>query len=325
MKKQLQESLVLCGQNKTKLRYNLLGERFKLYSLDKDGCEVKVYSEGIDYISDRKNGLIFRTEKSAIPDYCTHPFYGKGVFDLEDYGGKYSNNDYIVFTDYYYNEGNITTEFFAEQIAAKYNNKKIFANNPPEKNVDILVFGDSISCGCEARLKENIYYNRFADYLNIRYGVNTKLTVLSKGGYNTENIKEHFNKFVKGKRTGIALIAFGMNDQNCINGEPSVLPERYYENINYFLDNIKCDITPILISPCKPNELWNLSCRYLNLYAEQLKKISVERKIHFANVSELWQTELNSGKRSVDLLNNNVNHPTDYGHYVYFESLKALL
>lgn len=56
-----------------------------------------------------------------------------------------------------------------------------------------------------------------------------------------------------------------------------------------------------------------------------VKKISVERKIHFANVSELWQTELNSGKRSVDLLNNNVNHPTDYGHYVYFESLKALL
>lgn len=325
MKQQLQETLVLCGQNKTKLRYDLLGERFKLYSLDKDCYEVKVYSEGIDYELDRKNGFISRTEESVIPDYCMHSFYGKGVFDLKDYDGKYSNKDYIVFADYNFDEKNLTTEYFAEQIAAKYNNKKIFAEYNPPKNINILVFGDSISCGYEARFNENIYYNRFANYIRSEYKLATETTVLSKAGYNTENIKDHFEKFVKGKQTDIALIAFGMNDQNCINGEPSVSSEKYYENINYFLDNIRCTISPILISPCKPNVLWNLSSRYLNLYVEQLEKISIERKIPFANVSELWQTELDSGKRNIDMLNNNVNHPTDYGHYVYFESLKALL
>jgi hypothetical protein len=36
----------------------------------------------------------------------------------------------------------------------------------------------------------------------------------------------------------------------------------------------------------------------------------------------LWQEELAAGKSHESLLLNNLNHPNDYGHEVYYKALK---
>ncbi len=323
MKKQIQESIVLINTEKTKLRYNLIGNDFKLYQMDNE-LHIKEFVENVDYTLDKKNGLLSRTINSSIPNYGKQSFYDKGVFDLNDYDGKYDNKDFIIFADYSFDETNLTTEDYAKEIAKNKNQFECLAGYMNRTNLDLLIFGDSISCGYEARDWKNIYYNRLSRYITEKYKANVTLEVLSKAGYTTESVKEHFDRYIKDKRTDVAIIAFGMNDQNCIDGVPYVSPEKYFQNVNYFLDNINCEITPILLSFCQPNPRWNLTNRYISSYIKQLEKISKEREIPFVNIYELWQTEINAGKRSVDLLNNNVNHPTDYGHYIYFEGIKAL-
>ena len=44
-----------------------------------------------------------------------------------------------------------------------------------------------------------------------------------------------------------------------------------------------------------------------------------------ADVQALWERELAHGKRLCDLLLNDVNHPTSYGHYLYAAMLETLI
>jgi len=60
-------------------------------------------------------------------------------------------------------------------------------------------------------------------------------------------------------------------------------------------------------------------------YVEQLSRIAKSRELPFADVCALWKSELESGKTADDLLANGINHPTDYGHYLYSLMLKTLL
>ncbi len=324
--KQIMESLVLGGQNKVKLRYFNVQNEFKLYVVEGDGREQIVFEENKDYILDRKNGLICRTDCSRIPDFSTHALNDLSVFTLQDGDGKYSNKEHIVFADYEFDErGQFTTEYLANRLAERNGNKgKLSAFLAQKENIKLLVFGDSISCGCEARDVQNMYFNRFVDFLKLSCDKDVSVVNMSRGGYNTDSIKEDFEKKVKLESADLAFIAFGMNDHCQYDGEDVVSVDKYEKNINYFLDNLKVDL-PVLISPCKPNFLWKTTGKYITEFVAVLNKISKERNIPFVNVTELWQTELDAGKRPCDMLNNNVNHPTDYGHYVYFLALKALL
>ena len=43
----------------------------------------------------------------------------------------------------------------------------------------------------------------------------------------------------------------------------------------------------------------------------------------FANVYSNWET-MAARKKPEDLLGNNINHPNDFGHWIYFEVLRAI-
>ena len=323
---QTRESLVLEGTGKIKLRYYRVSDGFTLYSVDKTGKPDKVYQENVDYVLDRQNGYIWRTENSTIPDYATHGGFGKGMFTLQDFGGKYENGDFMVYADYTaLLKGEKTTQQYANIFARKRGDYRKLSNSiQAGEEIEILIFGDSISCGGEAQDPANIYYNRLAAYLEKTYGCKVTLTNKSKAGYNTEEVREHFEEYVKGDTTDFLILAFGMNDQNVFSGENPVTPEIYGNNLRYYLENVTCRKSAILLSPCKPNPFWNHSSKRLQEYVFALEQLAEEYGLPFANVTELWQSELDCGKRPRDLLNNNVNHPTDYGHYVYFTAFQAL-
>ena len=60
-------------------------------------------------------------------------------------------------------------------------------------------------------------------------------------------------------------------------------------------------------------------------YAAGLRTLAQKEKVPLADVQALWERELAHGKRLCDLLLNDVNHPTSYGHYLYAAMLETLI
>ena len=53
------------------------------------------------------------------------------------------------------------------------------------------------------------------------------------------------------------------------------------------------------------------------------EQVAREERCAFADVYRLW-ISIASRKKPEDLLGNNINHPNDYGHWLYFQALQGL-
>ncbi|WP_167859665.1 SGNH/GDSL hydrolase family protein [Paenibacillus cymbidii] len=56
-----------------------------------------------------------------------------------------------------------------------------------------------------------------------------------------------------------------------------------------------------------------------------MRRLGAEYGIGVADAHALWKQELAAGKTPESLLLNNINHPNDYGHGVYFSAFADLL
>ena len=114
------------------------------------------------------------------------------------------------------------------------------------------------------------------------------------------------------QKADIVTVGFGMNDQNIINGKLTVPPEEYYNNILEITSAVQeTGAQVILVSPCCPHPGWIHTSGRLDEYVEKLYAVSAQAGAAVA-------------KQPDDLLRNGINHPTDYGHYLYYLMLKNL-
>jgi hypothetical protein len=58
-------------------------------------------------------------------------------------------------------------------------------------------------------------------------------------------------------------------------------------------------------------------------YAEATRSVAKDVACAYADVFTNWQT-IAQRKKPEDLLGNNINHPNDYGHWIYFQVLNAI-
>jgi len=58
-------------------------------------------------------------------------------------------------------------------------------------------------------------------------------------------------------------------------------------------------------------------------YAEATRRVAGDTASAYADVFTNWQS-LAARKKPEDLLGNNINHPNDFGHWIYFRVLEAL-
>ena len=61
----------------------------------------------------------------------------------------------------------------------------------------------------------------------------------------------------------------------------------------------------------------------MEAYAVATEQVAREKHCAFADVYHLWMS-LVTRKQPEDLLGNNINHPNDFGHGIYFEALQAI-
>lgn len=316
------ESIVLVGQQPTPLAFTPeFSQPMVVRNTYRDGLPHTVrYEVGRDFVL-APDGGIQRTVNSRIPDFATNILYGREDFNHSQFPG-YGNLPYFVYVDYCHREKwrplPVQREFSAAALPAT--RKKLRTG----QSLRIVAYGDSITAGGEASEPGLIFWSRWAEALRQKYPRATIETINgATGGDSTVQGLQRLQSKVLDQKPDLVLVGFGMNDHN---REGYGVPlKSFAENLRLMIDRIRAGSGAeiILFSAFPPNPKWHFGSHNMDAYAETTALVAREKNCAFADVYHNWQT-LAARKRPEDLLANNINHPNDFGHWIYFQSLRAM-
>lgn len=324
------ESFVFVQEAPLRLRYQPLpGAALRVFQKGVPaGTEEVVYEEGADYIYDSAAATLRRTPGSRIPDWANHPFYGLSErFDHSLYA-EYSNRPYTVYVEYPHERmGTAASEPELAEGLSKWL-PHLASKLRAGEQAHYAVIGDSISAGGEASEPRLAYYQRFADYLAALVpGSNLQLTNQAIGGEASGGGAERIERDIVALQPDLVTIGYGMNDQNQYEHGPGTTLADFEQNLRTMIEAIKGNTAAglVLVTPCEPNPDWLYTSGKTGEYADVIRKLGAEYEVGVADVHALWQEELAAGKTHGSLLLNHINHPNDYGHYVYFQAFERML
>jgi lysophospholipase L1-like esterase len=312
VRRQIGESLVFIGEQPAALAYlPAVSQPLRLrstYLPDATGIE---YAEGRDFIVDYAEGTLQRLPGSALPDFRTNMLYGQEEFDHARFPG-FGNHGFFAFVDY-----SFTSAIpWPQQARQTQFLSRTQARLRAGKAVRIVAFGDSITEGGDATKPELIFWQRWADTLQKKYpGAGVTAVNSGTGGDNTTRGLQRLKTKVIEAQPDLVLVGFGMNDHN----RRGVPVPRFEENLKEMIARIRSQ-TPaeiILFSAFPPNPKWKGGSHHMADYAAATARVAGEAACAYANVFDNWEI-LAARKKPEDLLSNNVNHPDDFGHWIYF-------
>jgi lysophospholipase L1-like esterase len=313
------ESLVLAGLEPGQLVHRRLapGSVIVRSTYRADAAGSVIYREGEDYRVDYAAGQVRRVEGSRIPDYRRNSLYGQKDFDHTKFPGFGNTRDF-VYVDYGYLDA-FPWPAQARQVALLPRTQARLKNG---EALTVVAFGDSITAGGDASSPELIYWQRWLAGLRERYP-QAKITGINgaTGGDTTVQGLARLEEKVLARKPDLVLVAFGMNDQNV----GSVPLERFEANLGEMVERIRKE-TPaevVLLSSCLPNPNWHYTSGRMPEYGRVTEKVASAKGCAFADVLANWKAIVDR-KKPEDLLANNVNHPNDFGHWIYFQVLEHL-
>ena len=273
-----------------------------------------------DYLVTESGG-IQRTPSSRIPDFSTNILYGKEDFNHSQFAG-YGNLPFFAYVDYHHRAAwkpiRVRPVFSAKVLPAA--RRKLRAG----ASVRIVAFGDSITAGGEASEPGLIFWARWAEALRQKYP-QASIEALNgaTGGDTTVQGLQRLEAKVLSQKPDLVLIGFGMNDHNR-EGYGVPLPA-FAANLRTMINQIRAETKAevILFSAFPPNPKWHFGSHNMAAYAEATEQVARELHCAFADVDHNWQAHA-ARKKPEDLLANNINHPNDFGHWIYFQALLAL-
>jgi acyl-CoA thioesterase I len=277
-----------------------------------------VYERGKDFVIDEANGAIARTADSRIPDFATNVLYGRKDFDHSKFPG-YGNLPFTVYVDYTGAGTQINTMPLAVADLLAKSKAKLVAGGP----FKVIGYGDSITAGGEASSVDLQYGPRWvAESLRKRFP-KAEITYENgaTGGDATPQGLARLEEKVLTRKPDLVLVAFGMNDHN-VGSTP--LPA-FEQNLKAIVTRIRertgADV--IFLSTFPPHPDWHYGSHQMEKYADATKRAAAELQAPYADVYGVWQQVLKR-KDPASLLGNNINHPNDYGHWLYVVALDAL-
>lgn len=316
------EPIVLVGRQPARLAFApSRSQPMQVRSTYRDDLPQTVrYEAGRDFVITDAGG-IQRTTTSRIPDFATNILYGKEDFNHSQFPG-YGNLPFFVYVDYHHRERwkplPVKPEFSATTLPAT--RQKLRAG----ESVRLVAFGDSITAGGDASEPDLIFWARWAGALRQKYPrSNIEAINGATGGDSTVQGLQRLQSKVLDQKPDLVLLGFGMNDHNR-EGFGVPLPV-FAENLRLMIDRIRAASRAeiILFSAFPPNPKWHFGSRNMAAYATATEQVAREKRCAFADVLHRWQ-QIASRKQPEDLLANNINHPNDFGHGIYFEALQAL-
>lgn len=315
------ESLVLAGTQPGKLMFaNVVpGSIVVRSAYEPGGKETIVYEQGRDYVVNYALGTIARAPASRMPDFSKSILYGQKSFDHGKFPG-FTNHGFFVWVDYETTSGfPLTVPTDQSPLLAK-TRAKLTAGGP----FKLIAFGDSISTGCEASTEDLNFQHRYARALEKRFP-RAEITVENgaTGGDSTVQGLARIEEKVLARKPDLVLVAFGMNDHNV--AAYGVALDSFEANLSQIVSAIRdrTGAEVILLSTFPPNPDWAFGSHQMEKYAEATKRVAASRKCAYADVYSVWAKALRR-KDPSSLLGNNINHPNDFGHWLYLQALEAI-
>ncbi len=315
---------------------NLLFAPVKILSV-KSSSGLITYQAGTDYVFEpgsrtltlpKGSSIPVATEKQLMPPLGTQPFNlrrrdGKGDI-LFAPSHEYADMQVVVTYEHKKAEGKLpTTRFAARELPLIL--QKLKRGQP----VNITFFGDSITVGGNASKLSNVppmmppYPDLVVQNLKRAYKSDITSKNLSVGGmtaaWGVQNIAQ-----VAAEKPDLVVLAWGMNDSSGGSGRPV---SDFIADIHGQMDAVR-KLQPhaefILVSSMLPNA----DCNWANpqvilAYRDALQKLAGPG-IAVADLTSVWE-EILKNKTYLDFTGNGVNHPNDFGHRLYAETLSALL
>jgi acyl-CoA thioesterase I len=312
------ESIILVGEAPANLAFAPLpSPPVQVRSTYRDGLPQTIhYEPGRDYVLDA-SGQIRRTPTSRIPDFRTNVLYGKEDFNHTQFPG-FGNGGFFVFVDYAHREKWSPPAAERGEPGLPNTRKKLTAG----EKVRIVAYGDSITAGGDATAPGLIFWERWADALRQKYPRATIETVNgATGGDSTVQGLQRLPEKVLAQKPDLVLIGFGMNDHN----RGGVSPAVFGDNLRTMIDRVRADTGAeiVLFSAFPPNPKWHYGTHNMAAYAAATEAVAREKDCAMADVYSLWQ-QFAGKKKPEDLLGNNINHPNDFGHWIYFQALVGM-
>lgn len=312
------ESLVFVGEEPSTLAFPpTAGVPLRLRSTYLPGAAAVSYEEGRDYRVDYVRGTVARLPGSRLPDFRTNVLFGQEDFDHTKFPG-YGNRTFFAYADY---TPALPADWPAQPSQAHLlpaTRARLAAGGP----LTIVAFGDSITNGGEASAPGLIYWQRWVDDLQARHP-GSRLNAINgaTGGDNTTRGLERLPAKVLSARPDLVLLAFGMNDHNR-RGVP--VPE-YERQLRELIARIRAGTSAeiIVLSTFPPNPRWKHGSQRMAEYAAATARAAADTRCAYADVFTNWQA-VAARKRPEDLLANNINHPNDFGHWIYYRVLSAV-
>ncbi len=309
------ESFVLANTSTSNFLYtSIIKGSVKVRStyLPSDSGSI-AYQEGIDFIIDYKNGTIARTVNSRIPNYANHPLFEKINFDQNNFS-NYSNNPYFIWVDYATRKKDLLVQATNQiNYLAGLKNKLTLGSR-----INIVSSGNSIAAGGEATSEALRYQNRWVDYLKNQYpNATIQLEDASLPGYTTAEAILKWDATVGQKNPDLILLGWGMNEAN-VGG---ITPSEYKNNLIALAQKSKQykNAEVIIYSCFRPNENWRYTSHKMELYTEAAKEAAAAANCAYIDVYGVYE-KVFARKDQPSLLANNINHPNNFGHWLYFKA-----
>ena len=218
-----------------------------------------------------------------------------------------------------------------------------------KEEVNVLVFGDSISTGANSSSVLGITPNlptwpqMFVEGLSSYYGGKVNLKNTSVGGWTSSNgigggtgwvagvqvqkpglATQFVNGELKGYRPDIAIIGFGMNDATL-----GLSIDTFCNNIMSMIKTIRqqnADCEIILLGTMLANPMAKNQSKNQTEYTEYLAKLAKNyQNVSVVDIGAMHQDLLDMGKYYTEMSSNNVNHPNDFFARVYAMNLLSTL
>jgi acyl-CoA thioesterase-1 len=322
IERQTGESVILVAEEPANLAFApLLSEPITVRSTYRDGLPQTIhYQPGHDYVLNA-SGEIRRTPGSRIPDFGTNILYGKEDFRHDQFPG-FGNGRFFVYVNYahrqYWERPCAKAEFGVAQLPKARQKLRAGAT------LRIVAFGDSITAGGDASEPSLIFWERWAAALRIKYPrARIETTNGATGGDATMQGLQRLEEKVLRQKPDLVLIGFGMNDHN---REGYGVPlDSFAANLRTMIACIRAstDAEIVLFSAFPPNPKWHFGSHNMAAYADATERVAREEHCAYADVYHFWMSQA-ARKKPEDLLANNINHPNDYGHWIYLEALQSL-
>jgi len=313
------ESLVLAATQSGRLCFDSLVKKTVIVrsTYQRQFANSKIYIEGVDYIVDYDKGEIQRTIHSSIPDYSKHVLYEKKDFDHTKFT-DFSNHPYFVWVDYVTKNG--------ERLAKPNDQSKYLVNFRKKlesgQALSIVSYGNSITAGGEASSTEYRFQAIYGNYLkSIFPQSNFKIEDVSIPGYSSKQGIEWWDTYIGKTTPDLVLVGWGMNDHNKSGNSPEQFKKNLIKLVGMIKERKNAEV--ILYSAFPPNDDWHYGSHSMELYAEATKQAAIEAHCAYVDVYSTWMKVFKRKDQS-SLLGNNINHPNDFGHWLYAQAFEAM-